>query len=215
MKKITVVLLVFLMGMGILTSLVLGAVSRSGASLAGINWMNNQEVIRFHVIAKDDSEEQQELKLRVRDAVLTYLKPQLKKAADREEASEFIENHLSEIREVAAETVSSEGYSEKVGVVWGLLPFPAKSYGPYVFSAGTYQALEVVIGEGAGKNWWCVLFPPLCYLDFGEAMTSEQGGTASKRIPEEREIVWRIQEIIERERPHSLFTWIWKRKPHS
>ncbi len=213
-KKIIVVWFVFLVGIGIWVPFVWDATRSGVALLAEGNLLNYQDVIRFHVIAKDNSEEQQELKLRVRDAVLGYLRPELQKAADRRKAAEFIENHLSEIREVAAATVKSAGYAEEVRVVWGRLPFPAKSYGPYVFPAGSYQALEVVIGEGVGKNWWCVLFPSLCYLDVGTAKSS-QGEATSRAVGKERRVGWKISEVILKKGPRSLFTWIWKQEPHS
>ena len=115
-------------------------------------------LIRLHVIAVSDEESEQALKLRVRDAVLRYLRPRLASAADAEAARELLEQVLPGVK-AAAEQVS-EGRS--VSVSLGPEDYPLRSYGGFRLPAGRYESLRVVLGDGAGHNWWCVVFPALC-----------------------------------------------------
>ena len=122
-----------------------------------------EKVIRFHVLANSDSSEDQELKLAVRDRVGTYLGEQLESAADVSEGRDIISAHLEEIEACAREEIASQGYDYPVTASLESCYFPVKAYGKAVFPAGNYQALRIVIGEGEGKNWWCVLYPNLCF----------------------------------------------------
>ena len=116
------------------------------------------DLIRLHVIAVSDAAPEQALKLRVRDAVLGYLRPLLSSAADAEEAHRLLEQALPGVK-AAAEQVS-EGRS--VSVALGQEDYPLRSYGGLRLPAGRYESLRITLGEGAGHNWWCVLFPTLC-----------------------------------------------------
>ena len=116
------------------------------------------QVLRLHVLAVDDSEEEQALKLRVRDAVLAYLNPVLAGVNDRDEARQLLAGRLREIAEAAAD--AAEG--RKVSVSLGPESYPLRRYEGFVLPAGTYESLRVVLGDGEGHNWWCVVFPPLC-----------------------------------------------------
>ena len=116
------------------------------------------QVVRLHVLAVDDSEEEQALKLRVRDAVLAYLSPALAGVNDRDEARQLLAGRLRKIAEAAAD--AAEG--RKVSVSLGPESYPLRRYEGFVLPAGTYESLRVVLGEGEGHNWWCVVFPPLC-----------------------------------------------------
>ena len=116
------------------------------------------QVLRLHVLAVDDTAEEQALKLRVRDAVLAYLEPALAGVADRDEAREIVAGRLQQIAEAAA--VASEGRS--VAVSLGEESYPLRRYESMVLPAGRYESLRVVLGEGRGQNWWCVVFPPIC-----------------------------------------------------
>ena len=118
----------------------------------------SSQVVRLHVLAVDDSEEEQALKLRVRDAVLAYLSPVLEGVSDRDEARELLAGRLQAIAETAAD--AAEG--RKVSVSLGPESYPLRRYEGFVLPAGTYESLRVVLGEGEGHNWWCVVFPPLC-----------------------------------------------------
>lgn len=119
-------------------------------------------VIRLHVLANSDSEADQALKLTVRDAVLAKTEALLSSVKTREEAEEIIAANLEEIRTVAEETVRQEGRADAVTVAFDEEEYPTREYEALAFPAGKYLSLRVMIGEGAGKNWWCVLFPPLC-----------------------------------------------------
>ena len=116
------------------------------------------DLIRLHVIASSDEEAEQALKLRVRDAVLGYLRPLLSSAPDAEEAHALLEQTLPGVK--AAAEAASEGRA--VSVTLGPENYPLRSYGGFRLPAGRYESLRVTLGEGAGRNWWCVVFPTLC-----------------------------------------------------
>ena len=116
------------------------------------------QVLRLHVLAVDDSEAEQALKLRVRDSVLACLAPELENVTGRDEAREIVAQSLSRIAEAAA--AAAEG--RRVEVSLGRESYPLRRYEGYVLPAGSYESLRVVLGEGEGRNWWCVIFPQLC-----------------------------------------------------
>ena len=121
-----------------------------------------QEVIRLHVIAASDSDADQALKLQVRDAVLAQATDWLAGTTDRDEAEDILRTHLAELRDTAQATVQLQG-CEDVVEAW-LTPesYPTRDYGAFALPGGEYLSLRIIIGEGAGHNWWCVVFPPLC-----------------------------------------------------
>ncbi|MCX7711725.1 MAG: stage II sporulation protein R [Clostridia bacterium] len=122
-------------------------------------------LIRLHVVANSDSPEDQDLKLKVRDAVVNYMKEELKNSKDIEETKFIIRDKLPRIEEIARTEVKNGGKSYSVKAGLGAYAFPTKLYGDITLPAGEYQALKVEIGNGTGANWWCVLFPPLCFVD--------------------------------------------------
>ena len=130
-------------------------------------------VVRLHVIANSDSEYDQQLKLKVRDAVIEYAGETLKNCESQQDVISLLEEDGENIKSVAEECLKSEGSGCKARVSVGKCEFPAKSYGNYCFPEGEYQALRVEIGEAEGKNWWCVLFPPLCYVSENAVSVSE------------------------------------------
>ncbi|MBE6533522.1 MAG: stage II sporulation protein R [Ruminococcaceae bacterium] len=119
-------------------------------------------VLRLHVIANSDSEEDQALKLLVRDAVLEKSKEFLKDIPDRQNAELIITQNLESLRLVAEQTVIDNGYSYPVAITIGKEKYPTKNYESCAFPAGEYTSLQIMIGNATGQNWWCVLFPPLC-----------------------------------------------------
>ncbi len=125
-------------------------------------------VIRLHVVANSDSAEDQALKGKVRDAVLTRSGIYLA-GLDREEALETLAEHLPQLGQVAADTVAREGYDYPVRVRLEEASFPTKTYSDFALPAGTYTALRVELGAGQGHNWWCVVYPPLCMGSVTEA----------------------------------------------
>lgn len=125
-------------------------------------------VVRLHVLANSDSEEDQALKLRVRDAVLAVTAPLVEGCRTQAEAMEVLEAHLDDLEAAARAVIDAEGRTdaegrpEAVAVMLGEEEYPTRVYESCAFPAGTYVSLRVAIGEAAGQNWWCVLFPPLC-----------------------------------------------------
>lgn len=120
------------------------------------------DVLRFHVVAKSDSEEDQRLKLTVRDSSLKYISEKLDGCTWVDEACAVLEDCLDEIKETAEKCVSDNGHSDNVEVYLGKEKYPRRIYGDAVMPKGEYTSLRIVIGEGEGHNWWCVLFPTLC-----------------------------------------------------
>lgn len=122
----------------------------------------SDKVVRLHVLANSDSEEDQALKLRVRDKVLERTTALLERSADRREAEGYLRGSLLELEEIAAEEIAAAGYDYPVTAELTDTRFPTKEYDGFSLPAGEYLALRIVIGEGGGQNWWCVVFPPLC-----------------------------------------------------
>lgn len=119
-------------------------------------------VLRLHVIANSDSEDDQNLKLLVRDAVLAEAQILLCNVYDRAKAEETVMQNIEILRSVAEKTVFDNGYDYPVAIELGKEEYPTKNYESCSFPAGEYTSLRILIGEAAGQNWWCVLFPPLC-----------------------------------------------------
>ncbi|MGN0350016.1 MAG: stage II sporulation protein R [Roseburia sp.] len=122
-----------------------------------------EKILRFHIRANSDEELDQELKLKVRDAIGVLLGEDLTNTKNIEESKEIIQEKIPQIMETAKEVIVAEGYSYEVDAYLTTTYFPEKTYGDYTFPEGEYQALEVVIGEGEGHNWWCVLYPNMCF----------------------------------------------------
>ena len=120
------------------------------------------KVLRLHVIANSDSEEDQTLKLFVRDAILEKTNVLLSQTTSREDARLIIEENLTELQKIAKSTVKENGYSYPVSIEFGEEEYPTRTYESCAFPAGEYLSLKIKIGSAQGKNWWCVLFPPLC-----------------------------------------------------
>ncbi|MCH5251515.1 MAG: stage II sporulation protein R [Lachnospiraceae bacterium] len=123
------------------------------------------EIIRLHVVANSDSPKDQELKLQVKETIVTYLRGEMKDAQTVGEARQAIRENLSEIEEIANEKMAKEGFDYRAKASLGVCYFPVKQYGDMTFPAGDYEALRVSLGEGEGKNWWCVMYPTLCFVD--------------------------------------------------
>ena len=141
---------------GFLTALLWGVTTaRAQGELA-------DRVIRIHVIANSDSKEDQLLKLEVRDAVLEMVAEAGEGANSPEEMARLLSSRLPELETLAEETLMAQGCGYEVNAALTSCWFPTKNYGDFAFPAGEYTALRLVIGEGAGENWWCVAFPPLC-----------------------------------------------------
>ncbi len=122
-------------------------------------------VIRLHIRANSNSAEDQALKLKVRDRLLSESKKMMNRGMSIDEVRSYAQDNLNNIRTVAIDEIQKNGYDYNVNVNYGKSEFPVKSYGDMTLPAGTYEALVVEIGDSAGENWWCVMFPPLCFVD--------------------------------------------------
>lgn len=146
-----------------------------------------EEVLRFHVLANSDSKEDQALKLKVRDAVLDAMEAALPKGLDVEATKEWARKHTDEIRAEAERTIRENGYDYPVSAAVTTSYFPDKTYGDVTFPAGNYTALRVEIGDAKGQNWWCVLYPNLCFLDAVNAVVPDEGKQKLEQVLTEEE----------------------------
>ena len=131
-------------------------------------------VFRLHVIANSDSKEDQDLKYIVRDNILTYINEISKNASTKEEVIEIAQNNIDKIKQIAQETGYEYGYNYSVNIKIGNFAFPTKQYGDISLPSGFYDALRVEIGSASGQNWWCVMFPPLCFVDVSSGVVPEE-----------------------------------------
>ncbi len=122
-----------------------------------------EKILRFHVLANSDSEEDQNVKKKVRDAVGQLMGPKLAGSRNLKETEKIVQQSMDEIVEVATETLEANGYDYGASARLANVEFPVKSYGDYTFPAGEYEALQVTLGAGQGHNWWCVLYPNMCF----------------------------------------------------
>lgn len=144
---------------------------------------NNLEdsLFRLHVIANSDSEEDQNLKYIVRDKLIEYMNTISVDAKNKDEAIEIAKQHTDEFHQIAKQTIIDNGYNYDVTVEIGNFSFPTKTYGDISIPAGFYDALRVKIGEAKGQNWWCVMFPPLCFVNVSSGIVPDE----SKKVLEE------------------------------
>lgn len=125
----------------------------------------SNSVFRLHVIANSDSKEDQNLKYKVRDKVLEYMNTISKNCTSKEDVINLAQTHQEEFKNIAQNVIEENGYNYDVNIYIGKYDFPTKTYGDISFPAGNYDCLKIEIGESKGQNWWCVMFPPLCFVD--------------------------------------------------
>lgn len=125
----------------------------------------SDSVFRLHIIANSDSSADQELKLKVRDKIIEYMNTLTSNSSDKKDVISIVNNHLDSFKEIALNTIKENGYNYDVNIEIGNFHFPTKSYGDISFPAGNYDSLKIEIGDAIGQNWWCVLFPPLCFVN--------------------------------------------------
>lgn len=134
----------------------------------------SSSVFRLHVIANSDSDEDQNLKYIVRDRILDYMNSLVDtNISSKEETMKIVSENLENFKSIAQDTVYENGYDYEVNVEIGNFTFPTKTYGDIALPAGYYDALRVTIGSAEGKNWWCVMFPPLCFVDVSSGVVPE------------------------------------------
>lgn len=133
----------------------------------------SNNVFRLHILANSDSEEDQNLKLLVRDNILSYMKEISSNVSSKEEVIKLMDEHLDEFYDIARTTIIDEGYDYDVNLEIGKFDFPTKVYGDISLPSGMYDALRIKIGEAEGHNWWCVMFPTLCFVDVSSGSLDE------------------------------------------
>lgn len=138
-------------------------------------------VFRLHVIANSNSDEDQNLKYIVRDKVIEYMSSISQNASSKEEVIKIAKANLNKIQAIAAQTIRENGYTYSVNVEVGNFSFPSKRYGDITLPPGYYDALRIKIGKAEGQNWWCVMFPPLCFVDVTSGVVPDE----SKEIMKE------------------------------
>lgn len=173
MKKHTASLPIFII------SIIFGLIYAYGTSKSNENISNLQKgiadkIVRFHVIANSDSEQDQSLKLEVKKAVVAYTSELLSDSHSIAETEQLLTDNTNAIVGIAKNVISENGYDYPVTAELKDTYFPTKSYGNYTFPPGTYRAYQIKIGEAKGKNWWCVLYPPLCFIDISHGIVGEE-----------------------------------------
>jgi len=139
------------------------------------------DAIRLRILANSDSEEDQALKRKVRDAVNKEITKWVSELTSKEEAKQLLQSKIPEIQKIAEKVVEEENNNQTVKVKFGKVDFPTKLYGEFLYPAGTYEAILITLGKGEGANWWCVLFPPLCFLDFSNGVAVGKGVEEEKK----------------------------------
>jgi stage II sporulation protein R len=147
-----------------------------------------EESIRLRILANSNSDVDQNIKRMIRDEVNLNITEWVGDLASIDTARTIIQNHLDDIRKTVEANLEKYNIDETFSVEFGMVSFPTKIYGEYVYPAGEYEAVLITLGEGVGNNWWCVLFPPLCFLDFenGDAVQkNESKETTQKQVTQE------------------------------
>ena len=160
MKKNYFSRLLIVLGLFILFTLIS---AKSYANYIFNDLSNN--IFRLHILANSDSSEDQELKLKVRDEIIKYIQNLTKDSTSKSEVISICKENINELQLIAEQTILNNGYSYPVTVQIGNFYFPTKYYGNVSMPAGYYDALRIKIGEAKGQNWWCSLFPALCFTD--------------------------------------------------
>ena len=160
------------------------------------------EIIRFHIRANSDKEEDQALKLKIRDEILKEMEEKFKDTKSLDESREIIKENMMEMKSITEKVIREEGKDYEVAVRLGQDNFPTRKYGNLVFPAGDYETLLITLGEGKGQNWWCVMFPPLCFVDITHSVAYNLEKELGVALEEEEEpklkLRWKIVEIIKK-----------------
>jgi stage II sporulation protein R len=161
----------------------------------------SSQLVRLHIIAESDSDEDQALKLKVRDSVLELLTPALEEAEGVADAQTIIEQRLDELCEVAKKAMSEGGHVPKAEASLSVESYPTRMYDGFALPAGDYLSLRIILGEGKGHNWWCVVFPPLCMtaVEDSETFTGLSEDASELIVAEEGEyrLRFRVIELFE------------------
>lgn len=162
----TIILLAFLLFIYIFVS--------AQSYVSAISSNLSSAVFRLHVIANSDTNEDQSLKLKVRDSLIEYMNKICTNCTTKEEAISIATSHQKEFQKIAEQTIKDNGYDYSIKININNFYFPTKNYGDISLPAGLYDALRVEIGEAKGQNWWCVMFPSLCFIDISSGVVDEE-----------------------------------------
>ncbi|WP_278407998.1 stage II sporulation protein R [Eubacterium ventriosum] len=159
-KQISFCMVIAIFATGILTwNIFLNLETKSTVSVL------SHSAIRFHILANSDSVSDQALKMRVKESVVNYIYEKTGDFKTVDEVKNFILNNDKTIKSIATKAIADNGYDYTVSSTFGFSDFPVKTYGDVIFPKGTYTSYTIKIGNGKGHNWWCVLYPPLCFVD--------------------------------------------------
>ncbi len=167
MKNYKKILMIFIL---FLTYFLISLFSYSNAVSSSLS----ENVFRLHVIANSDSREDQDLKYKVRDNLIKYMNSISKDVSTKEDAIKLANENIDNFYNIAKNTILENGFNYDVNIEIGNFDFPTKTYGDISLPAGFYDALRVKIGEAKGKNWWCVMFPSLCFVDISNGIVPEE-----------------------------------------
>lgn len=170
----------------IITSIILGIIITFLITTKNYAYNTQQsiadEIIRLHILANSDSEEDQLLKMKVKEGVTKMLEKSLKDSKTKDETRIILLQNLNNIEKKAYEIIKENGYNYNVSAKISFEQFPTKQYANITLPSGEYEALKIELGDAKGKNWWCVMFPPLCFLDATTNTISKEDDKKLKNI---------------------------------
>ncbi len=158
------------------------------------------EIIRFHIRANSDKKEDQALKLKIRDEILKEMTEKFKDSKSIEESRRIIIANMDKMKSIAERVIEKQGKNYEVAITLGQDNFPTRKYGNMVLPTGEYETLLISLGEGKGQNWWCVMFPPLCFVDITHSVAYNLEKELDVQLEEGKEptlkLKWKIVELI-------------------
>lgn len=177
MDKTSNHIIILLITLTIFTNIIYIQNKSVGANSSSSNIENESykdKLIRFHVLANSDSPKDQELKLKVRDKVIDFMGEKFADSESIEQTRIIVNENMENMKEIALKEIKENGKNYSVEIKLEPHEFPAKSYGEFTLPAGEYEAVRILIGEAKGENWWCVMFPPLCFVDARNGVTDSK-----------------------------------------
>lgn len=159
------------------------------------------EIIRFHIRANSDKEEDQALKLKIRDEILKEMNDKFRDTKSIGESRRIIKDNMEEMKYITERVIEEEGRDYNVAVTLGQDNFPTRKYGNLVLPSGEYETLLITLGEGKGQNWWCVMFPPLCFVDVTHSVAYNLEKELEMTLEEEQpklKLKWKTAEIVKK-----------------
>lgn len=192
-------------GMAIISGLIITSIITFAGEVysKGVTDRLSENFIRFHLIANSDTVEDQQMKEHIRDVILAYMSPLLKDSGSIAETRSIIIDESPNIERLALEVINKWGKEYTVNVLLEKVDFPTKAYGDITLPAGEYEACRIIIGDGKGKNWWCVMFPPLCYVDVtsGIVPSDQKEKLKSSISKEEYELITKSTSLSGKDMP--------------